>query len=39
MDTETYKAIQEINARLTKLEKGKGTKDKETTDKKEDNDK
>ena len=34
MDTETYKAIEEIKARLTKLEKGK-----ETKDKKEDNNK
>ncbi len=32
MDTETYKAIQEIRVRLTKLEKGEKTKEKNKED-------
>lgn len=32
MDTETFKEIQEIKARLTKLEKGEKTKEKNKED-------
>ncbi len=32
MDTETYKAIQELSARITKLEKGEKTKEKNKED-------
>lgn len=32
MDTETYKKLQEIEARITKLEKGEKTKEKNKED-------